>query len=292
MKTTSKDLDKFFTNDEIANQCLHKFINILQKDNVEVKDYLFFEPSAGGGAFLRALEKESLEYIATDIDPMLSNIFQLDFINDDIKMLECSDKLNTDVLVIGNPPFGKRSKLAVQFIEKSFEYTNYVGFILPAQFQKYLTQKQLSENIKLIHSEPISPNSFTIDNKPVSIRCVFQIYAKNTTLDDLRIRTAPPVKHKDFSMNTYNCTKGTLWMFDSDWDFAVLRQGWQEFVPITIKDKKTLSKKKQYMFFKANDSNTLKNLLKIDFNKLGELNTSVRGFGKADVVAEYEKQFN
>lgn len=287
MKTNSKQLDKFFTKDDVAIHCLYSFLKILEKDNIDYTKYTFIEPSAGGGAFLRALDQQNLSWIAGDIDPIVPQVFKNDFLSQNSIMDQ--NLKNDNNLIIGNPPFGKRSKLAIDFMKKSFDYSNYIGFILPIQFLKYLTQKQLPEFAKLIHSEILETNSFTLDDKEVKIRCVFQVWAKETTLKDLRIRTAPPTKHKDFQMLTYNCTKQTLWMFDEKWDFAVLRQGWEDFKPILYKDKELLNTKKQWMFFKANDIETLEKLLTLNFNKIGELNTSVRGFGKADVVAEYSK---
>lgn len=290
MKNNNRELDKFYTKLEIAEKCLENYINVLEKDNINYKSSVFLEPSAGNGSFLKALESENLNYVAGDIEPDNNNfnIQKINFIEENVDTGTIGN-----ILVIGNPPFGKRSKLAIEFIKKSLEYSDYVGFILPIQFLKYLTQKQLPENLKLIYSEILEPEAFTINDKNVSIRCVFQVWTKNenTNFEDLRILVAPPTKHLDFETFTYNCTKGTLWMFDIDWDFAVLRQGWDKFEPILYKDKDTLNKKKQYMFFKAKNKKTLNNLLNIDFNKLGELNTSVKGFGKADLITEYNNLY-
>lgn len=88
-------------------------------------------------------------------------------------------------------------------------------------------------------------------------------------------------------MYLYNCTENTKKYFGYDWDFCVQRQGWSSFVPILSKDAGELSRKVQWMFFKASDEKILKRLLDLDFEKLADMNTSVRGFGKSDVVEEY-----
>lgn len=45
------------------------------------------------------------------------------------------------------------------------------------------------------------------------------------------------------------------------------------------------------MFFTASTPEVKEKLLSIDYNALGEKNTSVRGFGKADIVEEYTRLF-
>lgn len=277
---TARDLDKFYTKDEVAEECLQIFLEVLAKDEIDFKKFAFLEPSAGGGAFLRALDKKGLSWVAGDIEPEADGILEVDF-------LEELFELSKPALVIGNPPFGKKAALAIKFIERSFQYSNYVGFILPVQFQKFLTQKKLPQELQLIHSHKLPESSFTLNGKNVQVRCVFQVWAKESSLEDFRIRNAPPTSHPDFELLTYNCTEQTRWMFESDYDFAVLRQGWGDFKPKFPGTE--LNRSKQWMFFKASDETVLKRLLSLDFEKLSEGNTSVRGFGKAEVVEEYKR---
>lgn len=61
----------------------------------------YLEPSAGAGAFLNFLPK----YIALDIAPENENILKQDYLD------YTNDK--NDFITIGNPPFGKRSLLAI-----------------------------------------------------------------------------------------------------------------------------------------------------------------------------------
>lgn len=43
------------------------------------------------------------------------------------------------------------------------------------------------------------------------------------------------------------------------------------------------------MFFKGHSNKITKRLINIDFDKLSLNNTTIKGYGKADVVAEYKK---
>ena len=282
---SAKELDQFFTTPEVAKECVKSLLNVLPE--LGYSECSFLEPSAGGGSFLEAARFFEKDVIGYDIDPKREDIYYADFLNDDLLNLPSRE----DLVIIGNPPFGKRSQLAVDFINRGFKYSDTIAFVLPVQFIKYLTQKRIVSGARLVYQELLAPQSFTYLDKPYSVRCVFQIWTIRDEMNDLRIRQAPATKHKDFEMFIYNCVPEALYMFDLDWDFAVHRQGWVDFTPIDKNSADNLSKKKQWMFFKSDNPEILQRLKKIDFNKLGEKNTSVKGFGKADVVEEYNKLY-
>lgn len=287
--STAKELDQFFTTEIMALECILDLEFVLEKLNY--KNIEFLEPSAGAGSFIDAAQKRNYKVFGTDIDPKRDDIKYANFVEDNLNNVFDNFAKKEDMVVIGNPPFGKRAQLALDFIEKSFEYSDTVAFILPIQFMKYLTQKNISKRTKLVMNKIIDPESFTFEGKKYSVRCVFQVWTKknidNTGLEDFRIYSPPPTKHQDFEMFIYNCVPDALWMFDHDWNFAVHRQGWVNFTPIEKHDATSLDRRKQWMFFKSHSTEVLNNLKNIDYNRLGERNTSVKGFGKADVVDEY-----
>lgn len=289
----AKELDQFFTTEAMASECIEHFSKV--SSDLGYSKVSFLEPSAGGGSFLDAAYSHNYKAIGADIEPQRDDIEYANFIEDDLADVFTDLPDKSELVVIGNPPFGKRSRLALEFINKSFNYADTVAFVLPIQFMKYLTMKNIDKEAKLVINEIIDPDSFTFEGKPYSVRCVFQVWTKRrvsgTGLTDYRIYSAPPTKHSDFEMFIYNCVPEALWMFDHDWNFAVHRQGWTDFVPLDNSETLVLDTRKQWMFFKSNDEQVLNNLKKIDFNKLGERNTSVRGFGKADVVEEYTRLY-
>lgn len=287
----AKELDQFFTNEKTAKESLESASHLLSE--LGYKNPQFIEPSAGGGSFVDACLERGHKVFATDIDPKREDIHYANFLEDDLNSVFENFPPKDDLVVIGNPPFGKRSKLAVDFINKSFEYSDTVVFVLPIQFIKHLTMKRIDKSAKLLMSTVLDPDSFTFEDKSYSVRCVLQVWTKRSAegAEDFRIYEAPPTKHDDFEMFIFNCVPEALWMFDHDWDFAVLRQGWGEFTPVENAPDLVLNKKNQWMFFKSSDPSVLDKIRKIDFNKLGERNTSVRGFGKADVVEEYTRLY-
>ena len=91
----------------------------------------------------------------------------------------------------------------------------------------------------------------------------------------------------------YNNTREAEKFFDKDrykWDFAVPRQGYKEY-SIKETDPNNMDRRTQWIFFRASNNNILHNLMKLDFDKLSQKNTSTPGFGKADVVQAYEEMF-
>lgn len=301
MATTKKKAKKvekadkyfqFYTEPSIARYCIDILSDKLKTLNYN--NFKFLEPSAGTGNFIDAAEQKyaDCEIVSIDIDPYDNRVRKMDYLKSTTRKLHLKKK--DHVIVIGNPPFGKKSTLAIQFFNKSCEYADIIAFILPLQFEKWSVQSKLNKDMKLIFSERLDPKSFIFKDKEVSIRCCFQIWVKNhLSEEDLRIRKAPTTKHKDFEMYQYNYTQEARKFFDKEkygWDFAVPRQGYYDYNQ-KIYNQEDLSYRVQWIFFKAKDEKILDNLHKIDFGKLSLKNTTTPGFGKADVIEEYIRMF-
>lgn len=292
MGAQAKQLDQFYTQDTVALNCLTSAYNVIKQFYNDVDNLFFLEPSAGNGAFLRALQQQGLaHFLGCDIDPQHKKILRKDFLADSLAAL-LPHKSKT--ITIGNPPFGKRARLAAAFINQAFEYSETVAFILPLQFQKYSAQTKIIPKARLIHNAILDPNSFVFEGEHYSVRCCFQIWTTRQFGKDLRLRSAPIIKHPDFDMWQYNNTREAEKYFNKklyQWDFAVPRQGYKDY---TIKetDPDRLDRHTQWVFFKAHTPEALKNLQQLDFGKLSHKNTSTPGFGKADVVEEYMLRFS
>jgi predicted RNA methylase len=154
----SKDLDKFYTKKETALYCIHKIENIESYDKI-------IEPSAGNGSF--SLQLTNCE--AYDIEPGDSSIAKIDFFT-------IRENISKRILVIGNPPFGKKAKLAIDFFNHASFFATTIAFIVPLQFRKWSVQKNLDFRFKLVLDIDIPKNSFYIDSKEVDVNCCFQIW--------------------------------------------------------------------------------------------------------------------
>lgn len=112
--------------------------------------------------------------MAIDIDSKLNYIHKLNFLNFDIN----SFKINKDIVTIGNPPFGKKSGLAIDFFNKASEFSKFICFILPKTFKKDSVINRLNRNMFLIYEHELEKNSFLFNNKNYDVPCVFQIWEK------------------------------------------------------------------------------------------------------------------
>jgi|TARA_B100000424_G_scaffold91232_2_gene68634 hypothetical protein len=163
--------DKYYTCKETVSTCID-----LIKDHIQIHpEDICIEPSAGNGAFIndiRSLSNHSLFY---DLNPEHNDIIQQDYLQ-----LTSFPISKNKIHVIGNPPFGRQSSLAIQFIKTSSAFCDSISFILPKSFKKNSLQKHFNLLFHLKHSWDIPSNSFLINDKVYDVPCVFQIWVKET----------------------------------------------------------------------------------------------------------------
>ena len=193
--------DQFYTKQNIAK-------NVFEKVSSRYNIDMYVEPSAGSGSFYTLLPKSCR--IGLDIDPKTNGVKKVDYFEFDVNSLK---EKHDNICVIGNPPFGKNSSLAVKFFNRSAEYAKYIAFILPRTFRKDSIVNRLNKNFHLSYEEILDKNSFELlDKTEYSVSCVFQIWErKNKT----RIDIVKNKKHKDWT-----------WVSKSEKpDFAIRRVG-------------------------------------------------------------------
>lgn len=289
IRDKTKTLDQYYTKIEVADLCIKGLLKLL--NNIDLKKYIFLESSAGYGCFIRGIKKRGLEIKAYDIDPKDDEIKKIDFLNTKEVQKEIKG-IKKKIIAIGNPPFGHRSKIAINFFNQSALFAKYIAFIVPNHFMKWTAQKQLDYNFKLIYEDKLPRNSFyTEEKKDYNVNCVFQVWTKEKTkYEDKRIKEKPPITHRDFKMYQYNNTKEALHILNKDFDFAVFSQGYGDYEKL-IYSKEEFNIKKQYLLFKAKNKKILSRLTKINFKKLAENNTTIKGFRKNDIVKEYQRKY-
>jgi len=166
-RTNTKD--QFYTNESVAAVCVARVMELLP----ETRACLWIEPSAGNGAFLRALPA-SMDSIGLDIDPQAKGIIVHDY-------LTWNPPVGKDIVVFGNPPFGRQSSLAKAFISNSCEFATIVAFILPKSFTKPSMYRVFPRSFHLRDSMELGKNSFVLNGSPYDVPCVFQIWQKGET---------------------------------------------------------------------------------------------------------------
>lgn len=149
------EFDKYYTPVDLAKMLIEKTFEVIGKDNITD----IIEPSAGDGSF-----SNQLDCRAIDIKPGNDNIEQGDYLSMKIPYKKGR-------LVIGNPPYGEKLKLAMDFYKKSTEISDYIAFVLPiSQLNNTVSMKKF----ELIYSEDLGKKYYSGRN----LWCCFNIYRR------------------------------------------------------------------------------------------------------------------
>lgn len=159
--------DRFYTKNHVAIKCIQLINRIYGLEEFDC----IIEPAAGDGAFSRYL----IQSIAYDIapDPADPNINCADWF--EVDKSQFSDFEN--ILVIGNPPFGEQSRLAIDFFN-SCGFANVIAFIMPLSFKKKSMMNRLDLRFHLRAEIDLDPQSFTLYGDDYAVPCVFQVWEK------------------------------------------------------------------------------------------------------------------
>lgn len=240
------NLEQFYTKPEVASFCLSK-LNISDFDFV-------IEPSAGDGSFSSQIKN----CLAFDLEPKAPNIKKADFLLENFSYGKN--------LVIGNPPFGRQSSLAIKFINHSAKFATIIAFILPNSFKKESIISRLDKHLFLEKCFELPPKSFILNKKELEIPCSFFIFRND------KEKTRPKAekfKTEEFSF----CSK-------KEASFSIRRVG---FYAGKV-ESNNVSESSHY-FIKANDrvKEIFKNI------KYEEANNTVgpKSISKNEIIKEY-----
>ena len=174
-------LDKFYTIPEISEKCLERIGSIYKWSEWG----LVIEPSAGNGSFLTRIP--TAKKIGIDISPEHDDIIKQDFLTyNPASRASYASYATGDsgdsikILVVGNPPFGRVSSLAIKFFNHASKWADVIAFIIPRTFRRVSVQNKLNTSFHLIFDEeiPMKPCSFS---PPMMAKCCFQIWEKRDT---------------------------------------------------------------------------------------------------------------
>lgn len=189
----AKALDQFYTNPNVAKTCMEEVKTYLESNSIKVEKIV--EPSAGEGAFTNAakdiLHKEVLSF---DIDPKFPEVIAGDFL-----IKDTTDLQSESTIVVGNPPFGKNSSLAVKFFNKSAEFANIIAFVVPKTFKKTSVINKLDKSFHLEKEIDIPLDSFLVLGEVTDVPCVFQIWKRGV---EKRNRILSDANCDDYSFET------------------------------------------------------------------------------------------
>jgi len=240
------DLEKFYTKSEVAKFCIEQ-LDLSSYERV-------IEPSAGNGSFSNQIECE-----AYDLAPENDKIIKQDFF-----------EFNTErgnILVIGNPPFGRQSNLAIKFINHAALFAKTIAFVLPKSFSKESVIKRLDKHLHLKKEIELPKNSFYYKEEIFDIPCKFYIFEYS----DIERKEPKKYKTTDFEFTT-----------KENADYSIRRVG---FNAGKIEG---LEVSKESHYFIKDKSKALDILSKINYSDA--LNTAgPKSLSKQEIIKEYER---
>jgi hypothetical protein len=174
-------MDQFYTRPEVARDCVQQLHQHVSFDDFDI----ILEPSAGQGSFYNLLPVSKRQGV--DLEPKCDGVDKMNF-------FDFVPEQNAKYCVVGNPPFGRISSIAVKFFNHAAVFADVIAFIIPKTFKRVSVQNRLNMNFQLIHNTdlPIKPCCFT---PQMSAKCCFQIWKKTETT---RRKVELPLTHHDF----------------------------------------------------------------------------------------------
>lgn len=166
-------LDEWYTPTSVAVRCVQELTARLTVSLSEFDSIL--EPSAGEGAFVRALEIVAGQ--------PLDNLSWIDINSRDAKTRQ--DYLTFEPasvakrLVVGNPPFGKRGRLATRFFNHAAKHAHVIAFILPLCCVSPKQQNLLDSRFHCLYSARLGNVSFEGQLRHKVFQCVWQIWCRH-----------------------------------------------------------------------------------------------------------------
>ncbi len=256
------ELDKFYTKPSVAIDC----ITLLNMDEYD----FVIEPSAGNGSFFLNIPHPFK--MGLDLKPECSLVETHDWLTYKV------DQKYKNVLILGNPPFGRRNKLSISFNKHAltFDSVRTIAFILPDVFHKHTLQKYFPPEFRLKTLMKLPPYSFEVDGAPYNVPCTFFIFDKSPG-QDLKFM---PEKYKD--------TKDFIYGSKNNYDFFVMGAA-----PYNIKDSPSPTNRGYYIKVREG---VAPEQVRCNFESASWVgNSSVAGgvswFTQPEMVRQYRQQF-
>lgn len=158
-KFRTVDKEEYYTRPQDASRL---YDEVIRRYGIDFD--LFIEPSCGMGAFLNLMppNKKGIDIL-----------FGVDF-------LEWEFPKGKNI-AIGNPPFGRRGKIAMKFLNRCAEHCEVVAMVLPSIFSKYTFINRVHPKMHLVYETPVT-EFVTPSGDPYPVNCVFQIWKKDVLI--------------------------------------------------------------------------------------------------------------
>lgn len=132
--------------------------------------FVYIDPTAGAGAFLKVIPNS----FGFDIKPASPTVKKCDVFD---------NTFTKNTIIIGNPPFGFGSNMAVKVFNHVANFgVTAIAFILPKTFQKVSVQNRLNRNYHLVFEHEVVANAFLAEETIINVPTIFQIWEYRKSL--------------------------------------------------------------------------------------------------------------
>lgn len=259
-------LDQYFTHPEDAKHFVEKTKEFCNFDDYDI----ILEPSAGSGSFYNNLPSNR---VGLDLAPLTDGVQEMDF-------FDYSPPAFSKVVVIGNPPFGRKGSLAKKFFNRAAEYSDVVAFILPAIFAKPTFTNTLNEWFEKVYEEPVNRFVFP-SGEEYNVNCVFQVWKKQNYK---RAKVTQLKEVDDFTM----IHRHIAWTSDEEMDILAKEYDFA-YGQISHKIQEVADLKKGSQFLiKSDQPEIVRELFsQMDFSYLKKYAMGAVSLSRGDVMEEY-----
>jgi hypothetical protein len=119
---------------------------------------------------------------------------KIEVILDDLKLTKFNALVMKFTHIIGNPPYGKNSSLAVKFLNKASELSNNISFVLPRTFRKPSIINRLNPHLHLVSDTDVGDSTFR--DSIIACNQVWEVK------DGVREHIVTYTRHPDFTFTT------------------------------------------------------------------------------------------
>lgn len=261
--------DQFYTNPEYAKACIDRVNYYFGLSSFD----LCIEPSAGTGSFFKNLPKNS---IAFDLEPKAAGIIQKNFFDVSYE--------RSNILVIGNPPFGRVCSTAIKFFNHAATFAEVIAFIIPQTFQRVSVQNKLDFNFHLVYNEDINQRIFTPD---MAAKCCFQIWKR---MPEKRQKIELKTFHPDWEFLSLGpLDENNQPTPPTNADFAILAFG-GHIGKIETKNLHTLRPKSWHWIKTNNPDLLIERFSNLDYS-IANKTVRQNSIGKGELVHLYEEKY-
>ena len=184
-------LDQFYTPQATADWA----VKVIRDQPWWIDIVEAIEPTAGKGVFLNALKpyEHYMTVHSFDLEPKHPDVIQKDTFEVDVPALLYHPKKKQQiprdhVLLIGNPPFGRQSKLAREIWDHYSDHVGYTAFIVPRSMAipKFMSKSRtIPKNHDLLFTLSMPSDLFELpDGKTKSIKGVALLVTRHISLRD------------------------------------------------------------------------------------------------------------